>query len=304
MNASAEESATPDIDRARLPEGTALLEKLGRGRVVVGDFPVREADRDAHLRTAEALAGSVDLALIGEPISVVRQFPPAYRTRLLRDQGLAVWTSLNCRDRNRVALEGELVALADVGASAVHAITGGHPARGRRPDAMPVFDISAMELTTLAAQTPLVVSAAEAPEEPPAETRAARFAEKARRGADIAFLNLTSSPEVVDDFLRAVAELGQRRPAVVCVPFIIDEDTASVLTSLHASTMPAGYVERILAASDTLTAGIRAFVELATAYLDVPGVAGVCLSGGGAPGRQLDYARAMATAARELGAGL
>ncbi|MFT4306472.1 MAG: methylenetetrahydrofolate reductase [Microbacterium sp.] len=286
--------------RPRLAEGEALLALLQRRQIVVCDFPVREPDRDAHLETADILAGAADLVLIGEPLSVLRQFPPAYRTRLLRERGLAVWTSLNCRDRNRVALEGELTALVDAGASAVHAITGGHPSAGRRPDAKPVFDIDSLALTALAARTPLVVSAAEAPEDPPTDTRAARFAEKARAGADIVFMNLTKGAHRADEFLREVEGLGAARPAVVCLPFVIDEGSARVLTRLEAHALPPGYVESIVDAPDPASRGVRAALELAEAYLQVPGVRGVCLSGGGSPGGETAYARALALASREL----
>ena len=52
------------------------------------------------------LAGSVDAVLAGDAGAARVQFPPAYRASLIQATGLAVWTGFNCRDRNRVAMEG------------------------------------------------------------------------------------------------------------------------------------------------------------------------------------------------------
>ena len=46
--------------------------------------------------------------LLGDHPGARVQFPPSYRALLLRGRGIGVWAGLNCRDRNRVALEGEL----------------------------------------------------------------------------------------------------------------------------------------------------------------------------------------------------
>lgn len=285
----------------RTPEGEALLALMAERPILVSDFPIRDATRAAHEAGANAMAGSVDAALIGEPPSVRRQLPPAYRTRVLREAGVAVWTSVNCRDRNRVALEGELAGLVDAGASAVHAITGGHPLTGRRADAQPVFDIESTELTALAARTGLVVSVAESPESEPRRLRPGRFAQKAAAGAEIAFLNMTSGPDVVDGFLRTVDTLDASRPAMVCIPLVIDEGSARIMTGLGTHAVPSGYVEGILDASDPRRRGIRAAARLSEAYLGISGVAGVCLSGGATAGRELEYAEAMAEAAAAIG---
>ena len=117
---------------------------------MLADLPTAPLDRSALLRSADLLADGVDAVLIGDHPGARVQFPPSYRALLLRDRGVAVWAGLNCRDRNRVALEGELAALADAGAAAVHCVTGDHTAIGHRPDAAPVFDLDATRLAAAA----------------------------------------------------------------------------------------------------------------------------------------------------------
>src|SRR5260370_1110801 len=118
------------------------------------------------------------------------QFPPSYQVRLLVDAGVAGWAGINCRDRNRVALEGEIAACADAGAAGVHCVTGDHPAAGHRPDAAAVFDLDSVELVELASTAgalparPLC-SAAHAPAAPPAGKRLASLLAKIDAAADV-----------------------------------------------------------------------------------------------------------------------
>ncbi|WP_440709991.1 methylenetetrahydrofolate reductase C-terminal domain-containing protein [Herbiconiux sp. YIM B11900] len=287
----------------RRQEGTDLLALMRSRPIVMSDFPIRDPSRPTVEAGARALVGWVDAVLIGEPPSVRVQYPPAFRTQMLRSLGLTVWCSVNCRDRNRVALEGELAALADAGVSAVHCVTGDHPALGRRPDAMPVFDLDSTELTSLARARGLTISVAESPESEPVAIRPQRFAQKYAAGADIAFLNINSGPTIVRDFLAEAGRLGAPAPAVVCVPLMIDEGSAAIMTGLPSHLLPPGYLERIMGSEDRREAGIAAAVDLALRYLEVDGVRGVCMSGGATRGGEVDYAAAMAEAASRLSVG-
>jgi 5,10-methylenetetrahydrofolate reductase len=285
----------------RSAAGVDLLALMSTRPIVMSDFPIRDPSRPTVEAGARALAGHVDAVLIGEPPSVRVQYPPAFRTLMLRELGLTVWCSVNCRDRNRVALEGELAGLADAGVSAVHCVTGDHPLLGRRKDAMPVFDLDSTELTALAKAAGLTVSVAESPESEPRAIRPGRFAQKVAAGADIAFININSGPAVVQEFLAEAARLGAPSPAVVCVPLIIDAGSAAIMTGLPSHALPPGYLESILEAPDRRRAGIRAAVALAERYLEVEAVRGVCFSGGATRGGEVEYAAAMAEAADVLG---
>ena len=147
--------AQPTAPRPRGPASPAAGGRWVRlpwpvSPLVLADLPTAPLYRSALLRSADLLADGVDAVLVGDHPGARVQFPPSYRALLLRDRGVAVWAGLNCRDRNRVALEGELAALADAGAAAVHCVTGDHTAVGHRPDAAPVFDLDATRLAAAA----------------------------------------------------------------------------------------------------------------------------------------------------------
>lgn len=271
--------------------------------IVVADFPARALDADSITECAETLRGRVDAVLAGDAGQARVQFPPAYRARLIMDAGLEVWTGFNCRDRNRVAMEGELAALAHVGVAGVHCVTGDHTNTGSRPDATPVFDLDSTEAASLASRLGHLVSVAEAPATPPVSRRPARLLEKQRAGAEICFVNHAGGAEPVAAFVAAAQGLGVTLGFIPCIPIVIDRASAELLRSFTTLVLPPGYLEGILAAPDAREAGIAAAVSLGREFLEIDGVVGVNLSGGAGPDRAVEFAEALAEIGASLGAG-
>ena len=273
---------------------------LARRPVVVADFPARALDAASLTACAGALAGHVDAVLAGDSGAARVQFPPSYRAHLIQAAGVPVWAGFTCRDRNRVAMEGELAALAHVGVAGVHCVTGDHTRTGSRPDAQPVFDLDSTRAAHLARSAGHLVSVAEAPATPPVDRRPDRLLEKVRAGAEICFVNHAGGAAAVEEFVRRCRDLGVTAGFVPCVPVVLDHDSARLLASFTTLVLPVGYLDGILAARDPREAGIRAATELGRAFLAVDGVVGVNLSGGPGEGRELWFAQALA----ELSAGL
>jgi 5,10-methylenetetrahydrofolate reductase len=288
------------VTGAQQAPGMQMRQLLQRGRAVVSDFPAAALDVRSIAASAAILHGTVDAVLAGDAPRNRVQFSPSYRASLIRDAGLAAWAGINCRDRNRVAIEGELAGLAHVGVAGVHCVTGDHPALGSRPDAAAVFDLDSTEVAALARSAGLLVSVAESPATPPTAQRSARLVEKVKAGAEVCYVNHCGGPSPVGKFITAVRRLGVDPWFLACVPVVVNRASAELLASFPSMVLPPGFLERILTAADPRSAGIDATVELAEAMLAVPGVAGVNLSGGGAPGEELAFAADLA----EIGARL
>lgn len=291
---------TDDRPQGILRPETPIQTHLAQGDLVVADFPARAVDTTSTLECAEALAGSVDAVLAGDSGDARVQFSPTWRAHLIRSAGVLPWTGLNCRDRNRVALEGELAGLAQVGVAGIHCVTGDHTLTGQRPDAQPVFDLDSTELAALASAAGHLVSVGESPLSPPTERRASRLVEKERAGADLCFINHAGGTEPVAAFIADARTLGVSLPFIACVPVILDRGSAELMLSFTTLVLPPGYLEGILAAPDTRLAGISAAIGLSREMLNVEGVVGVNLSGGPAHGGELDFARDLAEIAREI----
>jgi 5,10-methylenetetrahydrofolate reductase len=265
--------------------------------IVVADLPARALDTESIQRCTDELVGHVDAVLAGDAATARVQFPPAYRAHLIRRSGLEVWTGFNNRDRNRVALEGELAALAEVGVAGVHCVTGDHTLIGSRPDAKPVFDLDSTRTASLARTFGHLVSVGESPAAPPQADRAARLRQKEAAGAEVCFVNHCGGPDAVGAFVGRARELGSTSRFIACVPVVVDRGSAELLATFTTLVLPDGYLEGILAADDIHRAGVAAAVELAETFLGVAGVAGVDLSGGPGPDGEVAYAAALAEVA-------
>lgn len=262
---------------------------------VLADLPHVPLDARAVSAAAAALAGHADAVLFGDTGWARTQLPPSYRAMLVAREGLLPWAGLNCRDRNRVALEAEVAALADVGA-VVHCVTGDHTELGHRPEAKPVFDLDSTALAALAASYGVVVSVGENPVAPPVERRAARLVEKVRAGAAVCVVNHPGTPERVAAFIGAARASGVGDIAfLVCVPLVASEAGLALLQTFTGLALPPGYLETISYADDPASAGIDAAIAFAHDVLAIDGVQGVDLSSAVPPGEEEAALAAIAT---------
>ena len=284
----------------RTAAAEALTARLAAGGAIVADFPARALDLQSLTACARTLSGQVDAVLAGDAPTARVQFPPSLRAQLIGAQGVAVWAGMNCRDRNRIALEAELAGLAAVGAAGVHCVTGDHTEVGHRPDALPVFDLDSTRLAALARGTGIVVSVAESPASPPIGRRADRLVEKHRAGADVCFVNHCGDAPAVARFVQEARLRGADMHYLACVPVVVDAGSAALLKSFTSLVLPEGFLDGILAAADVRRAGLEATVALSERILDTGLVAGINLSGGPQDGAENEFADALAEISSRL----
>jgi len=289
----------------RSPAAARFLATAAQRPVVLADLVAPALSADGVRACAAEIAGFADACLTGDHPGARVQFPPSYRARLLADEGVVAWAGINCRDRNRVAIEGEIAACADAGVAGVHCVTGDHPGTGDRPDAAAVFDLDSIELVGLAgtagalAARPLR-SVAHAPAAPPVAKRLARLLAKVDAGADVVVVDHCGGAGRLADAVAAVRAAGFSGLVLGCVPVVTSADTAKVIASFAAQQLPPGYLDAIMSAPDPAQSGLAAAAALAHAVLAVPGVDGVNLSAGAGPGRERGVMRAMAEVSRRV----
>jgi methylenetetrahydrofolate reductase (NADPH) len=291
--------------RPRSPAAASFLAAAAARPVVVADLVAPALSADGVRACAAEIAGFADACLIGDHPGARVQFPPSYRARLLAGEGVTAWAGINCRDRNRVALAGELAACADAGVAGVHCVTGDHPATGHRPDAAAVFDLDSIELVELAGTAAALparplYSVAHAPAAPPATKRLARLLAKIDAGADVVFVDHCGGAGPLADAVAALRAAGFGGLVLGCVPVVTSAGAAEVVASFAADRLPPGYLEAIMSGPDPAESGVSAAVHFAEAILAVPGVDGVNLSGGAGPGQELAVTRAMTEVSRRV----
>jgi len=99
------------------------------------------------LRQAEILADSIDaIHLPDSPL----QFSPLALSSLLIRKGIDPIPGLSCRDRNRIALQSDLLGLRAIGVTSLVLDEGSRVRAGDEPGARPIFDVNCRELVAMA----------------------------------------------------------------------------------------------------------------------------------------------------------
>jgi 5,10-methylenetetrahydrofolate reductase len=280
-----------------------ILGILARRPLIMTGFPSRPMISADVAPVAAALAGRADAVLSGDAGSSRTQYPPSYRAALMAREGVRVWMGVTARDRNRVALEGEFAALADIGVAGVHCVTGDHTFSGDRPDAQPVFDLESTSMLPLARRAGLLASFAESPAAPPVEHRGRRVREKQRAGGEFCLTQYAGDADDLAAFVGRCRAAGADLPVLPGVPLVIDREGLELIASFPAAALPTGFAAELSAARDLRTAGVRLAVRLGTELLERAGVAGLVIAGGCRRGNEVVYAEALAAVAAEFGGG-
>ena len=125
-----------------------LSDSLASGRFVVTTElnPPKGTDLTSLLDKAELLRGVVDAFNLTDSHRSMMNMSPMAAARLLVERGIEPILQVTCRDRNRIALQGDLLGSHALGISNVVCMTGDHPSGGDHPEASPVFDVGAIEL--------------------------------------------------------------------------------------------------------------------------------------------------------------
>ena len=175
-------------------------ESLKSGKFVVTTElnPPKGTDLRTLFRDAESLNAMVDAFNLTDSPGANMAMAPIAAAHLMRDRGIEPILQVTGRDRNRIALEGEILAAAALGINNVLCMSGDPPGRGDHPDAVGVFDLKAETLLEAVSSinsgsdmygnklkgTPSIFAGAVAnPGADDLDTELARMEEKVRMGA-------------------------------------------------------------------------------------------------------------------------
>lgn len=126
----------------------ALCEKIKAGKFILTSEigPPKGTDVEELLKDAELIKNRVDAVNVTDLQSSVMRVGSLAVCKLLIERGIEPVFQITCRDRNRLALQSDLLSAAVFGIENVLALTGDHTALGDHPQAKPVFDLGSVEL--------------------------------------------------------------------------------------------------------------------------------------------------------------
>ena len=121
------------------------------GFVVTGEVgPAKGADASSALEGAALMASAVDAVNVTDNQSAVMRLGSMAVCHLIKKAGIDPVFQLTCRDRNRIALQSDLLSAAALGIENVLCITGDHTVLGDHAEAKKVFDLDSVQLLAAA----------------------------------------------------------------------------------------------------------------------------------------------------------
>ncbi len=125
-----------------------LIERFKQSKCVVTCEvgPPKGIEIEKVIDELEPLQSKVDAFNVTDLQSSVLRVGSLATCRLLKDKGLEPIMQLTCRDRNRLALQSDVLSAAILGIENLLCLTGDHTTLGDHPQAMPVFDLDSIQL--------------------------------------------------------------------------------------------------------------------------------------------------------------
>jgi len=270
-----------------------LQSRLRSGQFVVTAeiTPPVSTDPAEFLRRALPLKGLVTAINVTDGAGAKVHLSSLAAAHFLAQSGLEPIFQMTCRDRNRLALQGDLLGAASLGIRNILALAGDDPKLGDQPDAKAVYDVDSRGLIAMAysmrekgklpSGTPidgeieLFIGAADVPIDPPRDWSPKGLFAKAQAGADFVQTQFCMDIGVVRRYAARLRELGFRLPVLIGIAPIPSARSARWMREkLFGTTIPDAIVQRLEKAADPRAEGTKICVELLRELAEVPGVAG------------------------------
>ncbi|MQA10328.1 MAG: methylenetetrahydrofolate reductase [Pseudonocardiaceae bacterium] len=270
----------------------------GRFAITAEIGPPRGADAESIIHKAELLRGWVDAANITDNQGGVTRLASWGGSVLALGAGVEPVMQLTCRDRNRMALQADLVAASAVGIPNVLLLTGDHPSFGDHPDAKPVFDLDSVQLVwtaqwmrdhgkllsgkSLKPAPRWLIGAVENPFGPPERFRARRLGKKVAAGADFIQTQFVFDVDSFAKWMIEVRDLGLDQNCGILAgigPIRSIRALEYIQNHVPGIHVPEDVERRLRGVPDDQVAeeGMRICVESLQQLEQIPGVAGAHL---------------------------
>ncbi len=248
-------------------------ESLKSGKFVVTTElnPPKGTDLGRLLKHAESLSGMVDAFNLTDSPGANMTMAPIAAAHLMLDRGIEPILQITGRDRNRIALEGEVLAAAALGISNILCMSGDPPGRGDHPDAVGVFDLKAETLleavkamnagadmygNELRGSPSILAGAVANPGADDLDTELSRMEEKVRMGASFFQTQAVFDAVTFETFMDTARGFGV--PVLAGMIVLKSARMARFLNdNLPGVSVPASVIEEMEGAQDRAAAGIN-----------------------------------------------
>jgi len=256
------------------------------------------ADPGSVTRLAELLRGSVDAVNCTDNSAAHAHISPLAAAHLLADDGVEPIMQFVCRDRNRLALQADLLGAAALGVRNIVCMTGDDVSVGDHPEAKPLYDIDSVHLLRIArimrdegvylsgrqltGAPSFLIGAVENPFAPPLEFRPMRVGMKVEAGAEFIQTQICFNLDKMRLFMARCGELGLLDLVWILAGVFVPSSARGVRylrDQVPGVDVPGWVIERMEARApeDQRAEGVRIALEIVEQVRDIPGVRGIHL---------------------------
>lgn len=213
---------------------------------------------------------------------------------LLTRAGYAVVMQISCRDRNRIAIQGDVLGAAAMGVANILCLTGDGVQAGDQPGAKPVFDLDSTSLLetirTMRDQSrflsgrkitvppPVFLGAAANPFVPPYDYRALHMGKKVAAGAQFIQTQYCYDVPRLREFMARVRDLGLTEKCFILVgvgPLASAKGARWMRGNVPGIHIPDDVIHRLEGAENQKREGKQLCIDLIQEIREIPGVSGV-----------------------------
>lgn len=256
------------------------------------------SDPASVLELADLLRGKADAVNCTDNSAAHPHIAPLAAARLLAEHGIEPIMQLTCRDRNRLALQADLLGAGALGIPNVLCMTGDDVSAGDHPEAKPIYDIDSVQLLRiarimrdegrylsgreLAVPPSFLIGAVENPFAPPLEFRPMRVGQKTEAGAEFIQTQICFSVDKLRLFMARCGELGLLDHAwILAGVFVLRSARAAryLRDEVPGLDVPDRVIERMDAAPSERQPdeGVKIALEIVDQVRGIPGISGVHL---------------------------
>ena len=213
---------------------------------------------------------------------------------LLSRRGYAMILQITCRDRNRIAIQGDVLGASAMGVANILCLTGDGVANGDHPEAKPVFDLDCMTLLDtirtmrdrgeylsgrkIEDPPPLFLGAAINPFSAPQDLRPVRFAQKVAAGAQFVQTQYCFDTELFKQYMQRVRDVGLLEDVFILAgvgPLASARSAQWIRNNVPGVVIPDSYIDRLRGAKDQAREGVEICQDVIHQLREIDGVHGV-----------------------------
>jgi len=281
-------------------KSASTLERVltaGKFAVTAELGPPQNANPDVIKKKSQYMLGNVDGVNITDNQTAIVRMSSISAAAIAISCGLEPVVQMVCRDRNRIAMQSDILGAAALGVKNILCLSGDHQKFGNHPEAANVFDLDSVQLIAMVKkmrddkqflcgepinqyEPRLFIGAVENPFADPFEFRVTRLAKKIKAGADFIQTQCVFDIDRFAKWMELVVKKGLHKKAYVLAgltPVRSAKALHYMKNEVAGISVPDELIKRMEAATDTKEEGIRICLEMIEKIKKIEGVSGIHL---------------------------